>query len=156
MSFSLNGVPHCLTFVDFCGCFGHSTTGELEITEDVVQEVAEAWQCISMHTNLNYLRKKSATFQNPTIRYFSTFLANSIFGKGDTGAMANPKMSVICSALYPDMQYRMNLGALHAAHSALPPTDVRKLRRYPLWWVSYPNFLRSSSHDASGQSDHGR
>ncbi|KAK1601559.1 hypothetical protein QYE76_027009 [Lolium multiflorum] len=103
MSFSLNGVPHCLTFAELCGCFGLSTTGELEITEDVVQEVAEAWQRISMHMNLNYLRKKSVTFQNPTIRYFATFLANYIFGKGDTGAMANPEMSVICSTLYPDM-----------------------------------------------------
>jgi hypothetical protein len=69
-----------------------------------------------MHRNLNYLRKKSTTIQNPTIRYFSTFLANSIFVKRDTGAMASPEMNVICSALYLDMQHKMNLGALIIQH----------------------------------------
>ncbi|KAK1698936.1 hypothetical protein QYE76_015633 [Lolium multiflorum] len=87
VSFSLNSTPHCLTFEKFCDCFGFSTTGELEITEE-----------------------------NPTIRYFTTFLANSIFAKGDTGAMANPEMSIICSALYPNMQNRMNLGVLLIQH----------------------------------------
>ncbi|KAK1661542.1 hypothetical protein QYE76_049701 [Lolium multiflorum] len=58
--------------------------------------------------NLNYLRKKTATIQNPAIRYFATFLANSIFGKGDTGAMASPEMCVIYSALYPNMVHKVN------------------------------------------------
>ncbi|KAK1678226.1 hypothetical protein QYE76_039074 [Lolium multiflorum] len=93
-----------------------STSHELDITEGVVQEVSEAWRHISVHKNLNYLRKKSATIQNPTIHYFAAFLANSLFGKGDTGAMASPEMSVICSALYPDMENRMNLSALLIQH----------------------------------------
>ena len=38
VSFSLNNTPHCLTFEEFCGCFGFSTTGELDITDEVVQE----------------------------------------------------------------------------------------------------------------------
>ncbi|KAK1694807.1 hypothetical protein QYE76_011504 [Lolium multiflorum] len=69
---------------------------ELDITYEVVQE--------------------SATIQNPTIRYFATFLAKSFFGKGDTGAMASPDMSVICNALYHNMVHRMNLGALIIQH----------------------------------------
>jgi hypothetical protein len=40
VSFSLNGTPDCLTFEQFCGCFGFSTTGELEFTEEVVLEAA--------------------------------------------------------------------------------------------------------------------
>ncbi|XP_051211809.1 uncharacterized protein [Lolium perenne] len=35
-----------------------------------------------------------------------------VAAKGDIGAMASPKMSVICSAFYPDMENMMNLGAL--------------------------------------------
>jgi hypothetical protein len=66
--------------------------------------------------NQDYLWKKSATIQNPFIRYFATFLANSLFAKGDTGAMASPEMSVICSALYPDMVHKMNLSALLIQH----------------------------------------
>jgi hypothetical protein len=31
VSFSLNNTLHCLTFDEFCGCFGFSTTGELDI-----------------------------------------------------------------------------------------------------------------------------
>ncbi|KAM0892536.1 hypothetical protein ACQ4PT_025688 [Festuca glaucescens] len=116
VSFSLNNTPHCLTFEEFCGCFRFSTTGELEITDNVVQEAGEVWQHISVHRNQHYLRKKSATIQNPTIRYFATFLANSLFGKGDTGAMASPEMSVICSALNPNMMNKMNLGALLIQH----------------------------------------
>ncbi|KAK1621350.1 hypothetical protein QYE76_026867 [Lolium multiflorum] len=90
--FPLNSVPHYLTLKEFCGCFGFSTTGDLEITDN------------------------SATIQNPTIRYFATFLVNSLFGKGDTGAMDNHKMSVICSALYPNMENWMNLDALLIQH----------------------------------------
>ncbi|KAK1698937.1 hypothetical protein QYE76_015634 [Lolium multiflorum] len=116
VSFSLNSTPHCLTFEKFCDCFGFSTTGELEITEEVILEASEPWRHIFVHRNLNYMRKNSATIQNPTIRYFTTFLANSIFAKGDTGAMANPEMSIICSALYPNMQNRMNLGVLLIEH----------------------------------------
>ncbi|KAK1692674.1 hypothetical protein QYE76_009371 [Lolium multiflorum] len=56
------------------------------------------------------------TIQNPTIRYFATFLANSLFGKGDAGAMASPEMSVIYSVLYPNMVNKMNLGALLIQH----------------------------------------
>jgi hypothetical protein len=61
VSFSLNSVLHRLTFEEFCGCFGFSTTGELEITDNVVQEAGEAYQHISVHGNQHYLRKKSAT-----------------------------------------------------------------------------------------------
>ena len=53
--------------------------------------------------NNDYLRKKSATIQNPTIRYFHIFLVNSLFGKGDVGAMAGPEMSVIHMALHPEI-----------------------------------------------------
>jgi hypothetical protein len=112
----LNNTPECLTFEEFCGCFGFSTTGELDITDEVVQEAGEAWQHISVYMNQDYMRKKSATIQNPTIRYFTTFLANSLFAKGDTWAMASPEMSVICCALYPDMVHKMNLGALLIQH----------------------------------------
>jgi hypothetical protein len=112
VSFSLNNTPRCLTFEEFCGCFGFTTTGELDITDEVVDEAGEAWQHISMYRNQDYLRKKSATIQNPTIRYFATFLANSLFPKGDNGAMDSPEMSVICSALFPNMRHMMNLGAL--------------------------------------------
>jgi hypothetical protein len=110
VSFSLNSTLYCLTFEEFCGCFGFSTTREPELTEEVVLEAAEAWRRIFVYMNLNYLRKKSATIQNPTIRYFATFLANSIFAKGDTGAMANPEMSVTCSTLYPNMQHKYVAG----------------------------------------------
>ncbi|KAK1694165.1 hypothetical protein QYE76_010862 [Lolium multiflorum] len=53
---------------------------------------------------------------NLTIHYFATFLANSRFAKGDTGAMASPEMSVICSTLYPYMVHKMNLDALLIHH----------------------------------------
>jgi hypothetical protein len=112
----LNNTPQCLTFEEFCGCFGFSTTGELDITDEVVQEAGEAWQHISVYRNQDYMRKKSATIQNPTIRYFATFLENSLFAKGDTGAMASLEMSVICSALFPNMRHKMNLGALLIHH----------------------------------------
>ncbi|KAK1661548.1 hypothetical protein QYE76_049707 [Lolium multiflorum] len=56
--------------------------------------------------NLNYLRKKTATIQNPAIRYFATFLVNSIFGKGDTVDMASPEMCVIYSALYLNLVHK--------------------------------------------------
>jgi hypothetical protein len=41
--FSLNNTPHCLTFEEFCGCFGFATTGELNITDEVVEEAGKAW-----------------------------------------------------------------------------------------------------------------
>lgn len=63
VSFSFNNTPHCLTFEEFFGCFGFSTGGGLEITEEVVQEAQEAWQRISVHRNLNYLRKRTATIR---------------------------------------------------------------------------------------------
>jgi hypothetical protein len=66
--------------------------------------------------NLNYLPKKTATIQNPVIRYFATFLANSTFSKGDTGAMAIPGMCIICSALYSNMVHKVNLGSLLIHH----------------------------------------
>jgi hypothetical protein len=116
VSFSLNNTPRCLTFEEFCGCFGFTTTGELDITDEVVDEAGEAWQHISMYRNQDYLRKKSATIQNPTIRYFATFLENSLFAKGDTRAMASPEICVICSALFPNMRHMMNLGALFIHH----------------------------------------
>jgi hypothetical protein len=57
----LNNEPHVLTFDEFCGVFGFSTNGELDTTEEVVQEVQHAWQQISIHKNTNYMRKKTAT-----------------------------------------------------------------------------------------------
>jgi hypothetical protein len=57
----LNNEPHVLTFDEFCGFFGFSTNGELDTTEEVVQEVQHAWQQISIHKNTNYMRKKTAT-----------------------------------------------------------------------------------------------
>ena len=62
------------------------------------------------------MRKKTTTIQNPAILYFTTFLVNSIFGKGDTGAMASPEMCVIYSALHPNMENMVNLGALLIQH----------------------------------------
>jgi hypothetical protein len=61
VSIRLNDTMYVLTFEEFCGCFGFSTDGWLEITEEVVQEAQEAWQRISVHRNLNYMRKKTGT-----------------------------------------------------------------------------------------------
>jgi hypothetical protein len=61
VSFQLNNTPHVLTFEEFCGCFGFSTGGGLEITEEVVQEAQESWQHISVHGKLNYPRKKTSS-----------------------------------------------------------------------------------------------
>jgi hypothetical protein len=50
LSFRLNNVVHVLTFEEFCNCFGFSTEGELDITEEAVQEARHAWQQISVPT----------------------------------------------------------------------------------------------------------
>ena len=116
VSFRLNGIPHTITFEDFCGCFGFSTEGELDITEEALQEASQAWEQISVYRDRRFLRKKTSRIQNPTIRYFTTFWVNSLFGKGDTGAMAAPEICVIYSALHPEMVNRVNLGALLIQH----------------------------------------
>jgi hypothetical protein len=102
----LNNTLHYLTFEEFCGFFRFSTTRELDITDEVVHEAGEALQHISLYMNHDYLQKKFATIQNPTIHYFATFLENSFFGKGDTGAMASPE----------NMVHKMNLGAQLIQH----------------------------------------
>jgi hypothetical protein len=115
VSFSLNNTPHCLTFEEFCSCLGLSTTGELDITDNVVQEAGEAWQHISVHRNQHYLRKKSATIQNPTIRYFATFLANSLFRDERHLQRALPQHGELDEPWCP-------------AHSVLLPPEGGKLR----------------------------
>jgi hypothetical protein len=46
----------------------------------------------------------------------ATLLANSIFDKGDIGAIASPEVCVIFSALYPNMVHKVNVGALLIQH----------------------------------------
>jgi hypothetical protein len=45
------------------------------------------WENISIHKHVDYTRNKIATIQNPTIRYFAMFIANTLFGRGDMGAI---------------------------------------------------------------------
>ena len=56
------------------------------------------------------------TIQNPTIRYFTMFLANTQLGRGDTGAMANADMAMITKALFPNEPQSPNPGALLIQH----------------------------------------
>ena len=56
------------------------------------------------------------TIQNPTIRYFTMFLANTLLGRGDTGSMENADMAMITRALFPGLPQSPNPGALLIAH----------------------------------------
>jgi hypothetical protein len=116
LSFRLNHELHVLTFEVFYTCFGFSTDRELDTNEEVVQEAQHAWQQISVFRNTNFMRRKTATIQNHAIRYFTTFLVNSIFGKGDTSDAASLEMCVIYNALHPNMENRVNLVALLIQH----------------------------------------
>jgi len=86
------------------------------VTESVGLESLASWEQVSVHRNMEYYRAKITTIQNPTIRYFVYFLANTLFGRGDLGAMSGHDICVLHMALHPDTTIRANLGALLIAH----------------------------------------
>ena len=57
-----------------------------------------------------------STIQNPTILYFTMFLANTLLGRGDTGSMANADMAMITKAPFPNEPQSPNPGALLIQH----------------------------------------
>ena len=116
VNFVVIGQLHNLTFYEFCNSFGFSHEGELDINDNVHVEAMQSWGEISIHRDNDYLCRKSATIQNPTIHYFHTFLLNFLLGKVDVGEMPGPKMSVIHMALHPDMVRKVNLGAFLIQH----------------------------------------
>jgi hypothetical protein len=75
-----------------------------------------AWEKISMHKGMDYSREKIMLTQNPTIRYFAMFLTNTLFGRGDIGAIKGADISVLHMALHTNSVMRANLGGLLITH----------------------------------------
>ena len=119
----MSGIRRYVSFQAFCDSFGFSVEGDLGVTEAVSAESLATWERISVLRNTNYARQKITTIQNPTIRYFTYFLANTIFGCGDMGAMTASDLSVLHMGLHPVVQNRPNLGAL-----LVPPSEDGALR----------------------------
>lgn len=78
--------------------------------------LARRGRLISCNQDLNFSKAKVSTIQNPTIRYFIIFLANTIFGRLNLGGMAAPEMCVLHAALHPHLAIKLNMGALMIAH----------------------------------------
>jgi hypothetical protein len=116
VSFNLNHNRYNITYQQFCDCFGFSHEGETSLTDEITFESMAKWEHISVHRDMEYAKKKMTTIQNPTIRYFAMFLANTLFARGDIGAMMAPDMCLIHMALHPEMRAKPNLGALLIAH----------------------------------------
>jgi hypothetical protein len=60
--------------------------------------------------------KNISTIQNPTIRYFAMFLANTFFGWGDMGKITSQDLSVLVLVLHRNVRTKPNLGALLIHH----------------------------------------
>ena len=103
VSFDLNHQHYDITFEQFCNTFGFPHDGETKITNAYSQSCAAAWEAISTHGDRNFYQKKMTTIQNPTICYFTMFLANTLLGRGDTGSMAKADMAMITRALFPSL-----------------------------------------------------
>ena len=116
VGFSINNQQYELSFEQFCDAFGFSYDGEPIITNAYSVSSGNAWAAISVNGGRDFYQKKMTTIQNPTIRYFTMFLANTLLGRGDTGAMANPDMAMITKALFPNEVQSLNPGALLIAH----------------------------------------
>jgi hypothetical protein len=99
------------------------------LTDEVLVEAMVAWENIFVHRNYGYLQNKAATIQNPTICYYAAFLAYSLFGRGDTRAIAGSDISVLHMALLPGMVNKVNLGTFLIQHfhrqRSLPSGDIR-------------------------------
>jgi hypothetical protein len=74
------------------------------------------WEKIYVHSGMDYSREKITTMQNPTIRYFTIFLANTLFERGDIGAMMGLVINVIHMSLHAYSMMRPNLGGLLITH----------------------------------------
>ena len=116
VSYSIAGTRQTITFEEFCDCFGFSHDGDRRPNELLLATSSTTWGKISVHGNADYARKKISTIQNPTIRYFTYFLASTLFGRGDMGAMTSPDILVLHQALFGDQHGKPNLGALLCAH----------------------------------------
>lgn len=112
VSFTLNGVHYSINFEDFCASFGFDTEGDLGISDIVAAKSVETWGHISVRRDAEYLKAKISTVQNPTLRYFIYFLANTIFGRGEIGALTASDVSTVHVGLHPHVEHKPNLGAL--------------------------------------------
>lgn len=95
VSFTINQRPYKITFQQFCEAFGFPQEGVSTFTNSYSISSWETWEVISVNSGRDFYQKKMSTIQNPTIRCFALFIANTLLGRGDTGSMANADMAMI-------------------------------------------------------------
>jgi hypothetical protein len=129
VSFMMLNQLRTLSYYELCDCFGFPHDGSTSVDDEVGTEIMGIWERISIHRNVDYTGKKISTIQNPTIRYFAMFIANTLFRRGDMGAITVQDLSVLRLALILNAPARPNLGALLIHHfhrqRANPSGDIR-------------------------------
>ena len=113
-SFTLGGVPRSMTLTKWCDCFGFENRGFIDTKGVPIAEASGTWDLISVKDEHQFSGAKVASIQNSTIRYFMTFVANTIFGRQHVGGMSSYRTCVCyaCSTSTPTAVPKPNLGAL--------------------------------------------
>lgn len=94
-SFMLGRVPRTMTLEQWCDVFGFMKRGVLDTRGLPIADALVTWDLISVKDEHDLSTKKVSSIQNPAIRYFMIFLANTIFGRENIGGMSSYDMCVL-------------------------------------------------------------
>lgn len=115
-SFTLGGVLHTMMLEQWCNVFGFENRGVLDTRGFPIADALGTWDLISIKDEHDLSAKKVSSIQNPAVRYFMIFLANTIFSRENIGGMLSYDMCMLHTALQPKYTPKPNLGAFLMLH----------------------------------------